>query len=113
MSSSLIKFWAPDTLALAGSGRITAPTSAQAPVASIFLRETVIFIIVHSPFHNVDWASVQFPYGLPDPEHGVEFGQCSGPEQEIFRPLWVVQPAPEEAVKSFVIPGKQLLECCA
>src|SRR5579884_4424893 len=50
MSSSFIKFWAPDTLALAGSVRLTAPTSAHAPVASKFLRETVIFLIVHSPF---------------------------------------------------------------
>src|SRR4029077_9852116 len=51
MSSSLIKFLAPASLALASSGRLTAPTSAHAPVASIFLRETVIIVIVHSPFY--------------------------------------------------------------
>jgi hypothetical protein len=36
--SSFVKFCPPDALALAGPSGLTAPTSAQAPVASRFLR---------------------------------------------------------------------------
>ena len=39
-----------DALALSGPGRATAPTSAHAPVANSFLRDTVSLVIVHSPF---------------------------------------------------------------
>src|ERR1700674_1511874 len=52
-TSSFVKFWPPNALALAGPGRLTAPTSAQAPVASRFLRDTAILVIVRSPFHDV------------------------------------------------------------
>src|SRR5690349_13929312 len=51
MSSSLIKLGAPVLLALTDAGRVAAPTSAHAPVASIFLRDTEIFVIVYSPFY--------------------------------------------------------------
>src|ERR1700733_5216162 len=50
--SSFVKF-CPPALALAGPGRLMAPTSAQAPVASRFLRDTAILVIVRSPFHDV------------------------------------------------------------
>src|SRR5580658_8170543 len=49
-TSSVVKFGPPDALALADVGRLTAPTSAQAPVASRFLRDTSILGIVRSPF---------------------------------------------------------------
>jgi hypothetical protein len=49
MISSFVKFGPPDALALAGPGRVTAPTSAQAPVASRFLRDIVILVMVRSP----------------------------------------------------------------
>jgi hypothetical protein len=49
-TSSFVKFCPPDALALAGPGRLTAPTSAQAPVASRFLRDTAILAIVLSLF---------------------------------------------------------------
>src|ERR1700722_3634510 len=39
-----------DVLALAGLVRLTAPTSAQAPVASRFLRDTAVLVIGRSPF---------------------------------------------------------------
>src|SRR5579862_1805451 len=45
MSFSLARF-CPPALALAGSGRATAPTSAQAPVASRFLRDHAMLAIV-------------------------------------------------------------------
>src|SRR5580693_9500011 len=48
MISSFVRFCPSNALALA-----MAPTSAQAPVASRFLRDTVILVIVHSPFHDV------------------------------------------------------------
>src|SRR5579863_1444829 len=49
--SSFVKLFPPHALALAGPGRVTAPASAQAPVASRFLRDTVNFVIViRSPF---------------------------------------------------------------
>src|SRR6266481_7546418 len=51
-TSSFVKFCPPNALALAGPGRLTAPTSAQAPVASRFLRDTAILAIVRSPFHD-------------------------------------------------------------
>src|ERR1700758_3685722 len=51
--SSFVRFCSPNALALAGPSRLTAPTSAQAPVASRFLRDTAIFVIVRSPFHDV------------------------------------------------------------
>src|SRR5271163_406803 len=58
--SSFAAFCAADALALAALGRPMAPTSAQAPVASRFLRETAILVlvpvivtvIVRSPFHD-------------------------------------------------------------
>src|ERR1700691_6072833 len=49
-TSSFVKFCPPNALALAGPGSLTAPTSAQAPVASRFLRDTAILVIVRSPF---------------------------------------------------------------
>src|ERR1700691_900968 len=45
-TSSFVKFCPPNALALAGPGSLTAPTSAQAPVASRFLRDTAILVIV-------------------------------------------------------------------
>src|SRR5258708_2246836 len=53
MISSFVKSGPPSAPALAGPGRVTAPTSAQAPVASRFLRGIVILVIVRSPFHDV------------------------------------------------------------
>src|ERR1700683_4613337 len=52
-TSSVVKFCPPTVLALASPGRLTALTSAQAPVASRFLRDTVILVIVPPPFHDV------------------------------------------------------------
>src|SRR6202167_6420378 len=52
-TSSVVKFCPPTVLALASPGMLTALTSAQAPVASRFLRDTVILVIVPSPFHDV------------------------------------------------------------
>src|SRR5580698_2276222 len=52
-TSSFIRFCPPNALALAGPDMLTAPTSAQAPVASRFLRDTTILVIVRSPFHAV------------------------------------------------------------
>jgi hypothetical protein len=49
MISSLVKFCPPNALALAGPDRFTALTSAQAPVASRFLRDTAILVIIRSP----------------------------------------------------------------
>src|SRR5580700_4102225 len=51
--SSFVEFGPADALALAGPGRLMAPTSAQAPVASTFLRDIVILVIVRSPLHEV------------------------------------------------------------
>src|ERR1700744_3167408 len=51
--SSFVKFCAPSALAFDGPGRLTTLTSAQAPVASSFLRDTAILFIVRSPFHDV------------------------------------------------------------
>src|SRR5215468_9332193 len=53
-SSSLVKFCPPNVPALAGSGRLTAPAPirAQAPVASRFLRDTLILVMIRSPFHE-------------------------------------------------------------
>src|SRR5215469_9686028 len=53
-SSSLVKFCPPNVPALAAAGKLTAPAPirAQAPVASRFLRDTVILIIVRPPFHE-------------------------------------------------------------
>src|SRR6267154_1603542 len=53
MISSFVTSCPPNALALASPGRVTAPTSAQAPVASRFLRGIVILVIVRSPFHDV------------------------------------------------------------
>src|ERR1700722_11793473 len=39
-----------DALALASPGRLTAPTSAQAPVASRFLRDSWVLVIIRSSF---------------------------------------------------------------
>src|SRR6266853_428370 len=57
-TSSFVKFCPPNALPLACPGRLTAPTSAQAPVASRFLRDTAILVIVlpvidRSPFCDV------------------------------------------------------------
>src|SRR5271170_509730 len=51
--SSFVEFCSPNALALAGPGRIAATNSAQVPVASRFLRDTVVLVIVRSPFHDV------------------------------------------------------------
>jgi hypothetical protein len=55
--SSFVEFCAADALALAALGRFMAPTSAQAPVARRFLRDTATFVvvtvIVRSPFHDL------------------------------------------------------------
>src|SRR6516164_7295275 len=48
--SSFAEFCPVNALALSGPGRATAPTSAHAPVANSFLRDTVILVIVRSPF---------------------------------------------------------------
>jgi hypothetical protein len=53
MISSFVKFFPPNALALAGPGRLTAPTSAQAPVANRFLRDTAELVIAGSPFNVV------------------------------------------------------------
>src|SRR6201984_3876472 len=53
VSASFVKFCPPNALALAGPGRLTAPTSAQAPVARRVLRDTAMLVIVRSPFHDV------------------------------------------------------------
>src|ERR1700758_4139724 len=53
MICSFVGFCPSNALALASPGRLTAPTSAQAPVASRFLRDTVILVIVRSPFRDV------------------------------------------------------------
>src|SRR6202047_1180806 len=56
-TSSFARFCPPNALAFAGPGRLTAPTSAQAPVASRCLRDTailvIVIVIVRSPFHDV------------------------------------------------------------
>src|SRR5450432_1301950 len=51
-TSSFVKFCSPNALALARPGRLTAPTSAQAPVASRLLRDIAILVIDRSPFHD-------------------------------------------------------------
>src|SRR6202007_1582758 len=43
--SSFVKFCSSNGLALAGPSRLTAPKSAQAPVASTFLRDTAIVVM--------------------------------------------------------------------
>src|SRR6516165_1613632 len=48
--SSFAEFCPVNALALSGPGRATAPTSAHAPVANSFLCDTVILVIVRSPF---------------------------------------------------------------
>src|SRR5579862_8257372 len=53
MISSLVKSCPGNALALACLGRVAAPTSAQAPVASRFLRDIVVLFMVGSPFHDV------------------------------------------------------------
>src|SRR5580693_5199536 len=62
MISSFVKFCSPNALALAGPSRLTAPTSAQAPVASRFLRDTVILVNLHAPFHDVFETIVRLIY---------------------------------------------------
>src|SRR4029077_12731452 len=52
-TSSVVRFCPADALALAGRGMLTAPTSAQAPVWSRFLRDTAVLVIVRSPFRDV------------------------------------------------------------
>src|SRR6202023_1107981 len=51
-TSSFVKFCPPNALALASPGRLTAPTSAQAPIASRFLRDSAILVIVRSSFQG-------------------------------------------------------------
>jgi hypothetical protein len=53
MMSSFVKSCPPNALALASPGRVTAPISVQAPVASRLLRGIVILVMVRSPFHDV------------------------------------------------------------
>src|ERR1700733_5578881 len=50
-SSSLVAFCVSDAAAFAGPARLTAPTSAQAPVASSSLRDTanVVTVMIRSP----------------------------------------------------------------
>src|SRR5271154_340716 len=50
MISSFTKLCPSDTLALATAGRLTAPTSAHAPIASRFRRDTPILVILRSPY---------------------------------------------------------------
>src|SRR5215469_9227315 len=50
MISWFTEFCPPDAPALASCGRAAAPASAQAPVASRFLRDTAILVMAHSPF---------------------------------------------------------------
>src|ERR1700688_2286000 len=50
--SSFVKFCPPNALALAGPGRLTATSRAQVPFARRFLRDTVVLVIVRSPFHD-------------------------------------------------------------
>src|ERR1700733_6494230 len=54
-TSSFARFCPSNALALTGPDRLTAPTSAQAPVASSFLRDTavLVMVMVRSPFHDV------------------------------------------------------------
>src|ERR1700721_586723 len=62
--SSFAKFCSPSALALAGPDRLAATSSAQVPVASRFLRDTVVLVIVRSPFHDVvRKASFRFDMG--------------------------------------------------
>src|ERR1700733_804241 len=51
-TSSVVKSCPPNALALASPGRLMALTSPQAPVASRFLRDTSILVIVRSPFQG-------------------------------------------------------------
>src|SRR5436190_14502939 len=53
MISSFVASCPPDALALTSPGRVAAPSKAQAPVVSRFLRGTVVLVIVRSPFHDV------------------------------------------------------------
>src|SRR3984957_18975297 len=54
MISSFVESGPPNPLALASPGRVTAPASAQAPVASRFLRGIVaVLVMVRSPFYDV------------------------------------------------------------
>src|ERR1700689_3576336 len=57
--SSFVEFCAANALALAAPARLTAPTSAPAPVASRFLRDIVTLVIVRSPFQAI------FAYAAP------------------------------------------------
>src|SRR6202035_3379250 len=50
--SSFVTFCPPHALTLADVGTRTALPSAQAPVASRFLRDTAILVIVRSPFQE-------------------------------------------------------------
>jgi hypothetical protein len=50
--SSFVKFCPPKALVLARPGRLTAASTAQVPVASRFLRDTVVLVMVGSPFHD-------------------------------------------------------------
>src|ERR1700733_4982404 len=48
--SSLVRFCSLNTPPFVGPDSFTTPTSAQAPVASRFLRDIVILVMIHSPF---------------------------------------------------------------
>src|SRR5258708_1402901 len=50
--SSFVKFCPPNALAPAGPGRLTAPVSAQTPVASTFRRDTAMLVIVRTRFRD-------------------------------------------------------------
>src|SRR5215472_4787213 len=52
MISSFVEFCPPNALTHSDPGRLTAPTSTPAPVANRFLRDTVILVILRSPFHD-------------------------------------------------------------
>src|SRR6201982_1951093 len=54
MISSFVKSGPPNAPSLASPGRVTAPTSAQAPVASRFLRGIVILVVVPSPVRRLN-----------------------------------------------------------
>jgi hypothetical protein len=52
MISSFAGFFSLDALALFAPGKATAPTTAHAPIVNRLLRDTVILVIVGSPFMN-------------------------------------------------------------
>jgi hypothetical protein len=59
MISSFIEFWPSDVTAPVARGWPIPTASAATPVASRFLRDTVILVIVRSPF-PFGWCSIVF-----------------------------------------------------